>query len=582
MDTSILINVLQGLLLLAVLYFVFRQSNRRASLTPAAARNSDREMEKLRHLRAVSLSEPLSEKTRPQSFSDIVGQEDGIRALKAALCGPNPQHVLLYGPPGVGKTCAARLVLELAKKTPGSPFRPEARFVEVDATCVRFDERSIADPLLGSVHDPIYQGAGALGNAGVPQPKPGAVTKASGGVLFLDEIGELHPMQMNKLLKVLEDRKVFFESAYYTPDDPAIPPYIHDIFKNGMPADFRLVGATTKSPQDIPEAIRSRCIEIFFRPLRTKELELIAKKAAEKTGLSLDPSAAALASRYASSGREATNIIQLTASLAIQEGRTAITRADVEWVAETCHYRAHAERKIPEEDLIGWANGLAVAADGTGVLLEIEALATPAAPGCGTLRVTGVVDEEEVNAGERRLRRKSTAMASVENVLTVLRQTLGLDSRDYDLHINMPGGVPVDGPSAGIAIAAAVCSAMTGCPTDRRLAMTGELSIRGAVKPVGGVRAKIEAAALAGAQRVLIPAVNAPQPHVPQQIEVLPVSNLNEALLFAFGAHAPAVLKRPKEQPAQESMLAAQPEAEVAAPQQAVSPSGEPAEKAFF
>ncbi len=67
--------------------------------------------------------------------------------------------------------------------------------VEVDATIVRFDERGIADPL-GSVHDPIYQGAGPLGITGVPQPKPGAVSKAHGGILFLDEIGELHPVQM--------------------------------------------------------------------------------------------------------------------------------------------------------------------------------------------------------------------------------------------------------------------------------------------------------------------------------------------------------------------------------------------------
>ncbi|MDT2266123.1 AAA family ATPase [Paenibacillus larvae] len=154
-------------------------------------------------------------------------------------------------------------MLEEAKKNIKSPFRQEAKFTEIDATTARFDERGIADPLIGSVHDPIYQGAGAMGVAGIPQPKPGAVTKAHGGILFIDEIGELHPIQMNKLLKVLEDRKVFLESAYYSSEDVNIPSYIHDIFQNGLPADFRLVGATTRTPDEIPPAIRSRCMEIF-------------------------------------------------------------------------------------------------------------------------------------------------------------------------------------------------------------------------------------------------------------------------------------------------------------------------------
>lgn len=79
-------------------------------------RDSKKEMEQLQKMRAISLTEPLAERVRPSSFSDIVGQEDGIRSLKAALCGPNPQHVIVYGPPGVGKTAAARLVLEEAKK----------------------------------------------------------------------------------------------------------------------------------------------------------------------------------------------------------------------------------------------------------------------------------------------------------------------------------------------------------------------------------------------------------------------------------------------------------------------------------
>ena len=168
----------------------------------AVERESKKEIEKLRRLRAIHLTEPLSEKTRPSRFDEIIGQADGVRALKAALCGPNPQHVIVYGPPGVGKTAAARLVLDVAKSNSWSPFLPDAKFMELDATTARFDERGIADPLIGSVHDPIYQGAGPLGMAGVPQPKPGAVTKAHGGILFIDEIGELHPIQMNKLLKV--------------------------------------------------------------------------------------------------------------------------------------------------------------------------------------------------------------------------------------------------------------------------------------------------------------------------------------------------------------------------------------------
>ncbi|HCJ58689.1 MAG TPA: ATP-dependent protease LonB, partial [Clostridiaceae bacterium] len=163
-------------------------------------KESKKELEKLQKMREIKLTKPLSELTRPSTFEEIVGQGNGIKSLKAALCSPNPQHVIIYGPPGIGKTAAARLVLEEAKKTKGSPFRQDAKFMEIDATTVRFDERGIADPLIGSVHDPIYQGAGAMGQAGIPQPKPGAVTKAHGGVLFIDEIGELHPIQMNKLL----------------------------------------------------------------------------------------------------------------------------------------------------------------------------------------------------------------------------------------------------------------------------------------------------------------------------------------------------------------------------------------------
>ncbi|MGZ4111214.1 MAG: ATP-binding protein, partial [Tumebacillaceae bacterium] len=168
------------------LYF-WNQLKSQQSNRSAIEQESKKELEKLRKMRAISLTEPLAEKTRPSKFEEIVGQTDGLRALRAALCGQNPQHVIVYGPPGVGKTAAARLVLEEAKRNAISPFSKDAKFVELDATTARFDERGIADPLIGSVHDPIYQGAGAMGMAGIPQPKAGAVTKAHGGVLFIDE-----------------------------------------------------------------------------------------------------------------------------------------------------------------------------------------------------------------------------------------------------------------------------------------------------------------------------------------------------------------------------------------------------------
>ncbi|MGB9802991.1 ATP-dependent protease LonB, partial [Desulfofundulus sp.] len=501
----------------------------------AVERESRREIEKLQRLRSISLTEPLAEKTRPSKFEEIIGQEEGLRSLRAALCGPNPQHVIIYGPPGVGKTAAARLVLEEAKKNPHSPFKENAKFVEVDATTARFDERGIADPLIGSVHDPIYQGAGPMGMAGIPQPKPGAVTRAHGGILFIDEIGELHPIQMNKLLKVMEDRRVLLESAYYNSEDPNIPSHIHDIFQNGLPADFRLVGATTRTPEEMPPALRSRCVEIFFRPLLPYEIETIAANAARKVGFPLDERGLTVIKKFATNGREAVNIVQIAAGIALTEGRQQIRATDVEWVVHSGQYSPRPEKKVASQPQVGLVNGLAVYGPNMGALLEIEANALPAPRGQGKVVVTGVVEEEEVNGRGRTMRRKSMARGSVENVLTVLRRTTDVDPRDYDIHVNFPGGIPVDGPSAGVAVATAVYSAITGIPVDNRVAMTGEVSIRGLVLPVGGIVPKVEAARQAGARKVFIPRENYQElfRDLPD-IEVVPVDRLDEVLRNAL------------------------------------------------
>ncbi len=500
----------------------------------AVEKESRKELEKLQRLREISLSEPLSEKTRPKAFDEIIGQEEGLKALRAALCGPNPQHVLIYGPPGVGKTCAARVVLEEAKKNPASPFRKDAKFIEMDATSIRFDERSIADPLIGSVHDPIYQGAGPLGVAGIPQPKPGAVTKAHGGVLFLDEIGELHPIQMNKLLKVLEDRKVFFESAYYNSEDSNIPRHIHDIFKNGLPADFRLVGATTRSPEEIPQAIRSRCMEIFFRGLTPEENMIIARNAAKKAGFDIDEKSVEKIGRYATNGRDTVNMVQLAGGLALSEGRNNIQIKDVEWVIDSCHYSPRPEKKITDKPQIGYVNGLAVYGANLGTIIEVEASAIPTIKGNGIVTVTGIIDEEEIGTGGKKSRRKSTAKGSVDNVMTVIRKFLDVDPRDYDIHLNFPGGVPIDGPSAGISMVTAIYSAIKGLPVDNAVAMTGEISIRGEVKAVGGVNAKLQAAVQAGVEKAIIPKDNWNEQYLDYPISVIPVSRIEEVVSQAL------------------------------------------------
>lgn len=527
-----LINVLFGVIIGLYFWNLLRQQQTSKS---AVDRESRKELEKLSKLKAISLTEPLAERTRPARFEEIVGQEDGLKALRAALCGPNPQHVIIYGPPGVGKTAAARLVLEEAKANPLSPFGPAAKFVEVDATTARFDDRGIADPLLGSVHDPIYQGAGPLGMAGIPQPKPGAVTKAHGGILFIDEIGELHPIQMNKLLKVLEDRKVFLESAYYSSEDKNIPAHIHEIFQHGLPADFRLVGATTRMPHEIPPAIRSRCLEVFFRGLSPEQIGLIAKNAAEKVHFALDPDAVEVIQRFASNGREAVNMVQIAGGAALAAGRKRITREDIEWVVSSGQYSPRPQPRVPDAPQVGAVNGLAVYGPNMGTLIEVEATAIPTHPGRGELIITGVMEEEEMGGPGITMRRKSMARSSVDNVLTVLRKCLALRPQDYDIHVNFPGGIPIDGPSAGVAMVTAIYSAITGIPVNHRVAMTGEVTIRGAVRPVGGIAAKVEAAKEAGVQRVLIPEGNWQQIFAARtDLAVKPVRHIQEVVREAL------------------------------------------------
>ena len=126
----------------------------------------------------------------------------------------------------------------------------------------------------------------------------GLVSDAHGGILFIDEIGEMDFALQSKLLKVMEDKRVYFDSAYYDPTDTQIPKYIRLLFERGAPADFVLIGATTRSPEAISPAFRSRCSAVYFEPLTPVEIEEIVHTSAARLQLSIDPEAARLVSRY--------------------------------------------------------------------------------------------------------------------------------------------------------------------------------------------------------------------------------------------------------------------------------------------
>lgn len=517
--------------LLGAWYFLRSGSRRKGGRDGISMEENEREMEKLDAMRQVGLTEPLTEQTRPKSLGEIVGQERGIRALRAALCGPNPQHIIIYGPPGVGKTAAARLVLEEAKGRRNSPFSPNAKFVEVDATTLQFDERSIADPLLGSVHDPIYQGAGAFGQMGIPRPQPGAVSEANGGVLFIDEIGELHPIQMNRLLKVLEDRVAKFQSSYYSRENKRIPPYIHEIFQKGLPADFRLIGATTRNPSELPAALRSRCTEIFFDGLRPEAVEQIAADSMERVGLQYEDGLCGKIALYAGGGRDTVRLVQSLASLAEMKGRNWVGSADLEWVAEAGHYQPYHRQKVTAVPRVGVVNGLAVTGGMGGAVLTVEVkMQKSTVP---HLQVTGIVEEEEIRSLHGVSKRKSNARSSAENVLTVL-EGYGFDQSQYAVHINFPGGMPVDGPSAGTAMFLAAYSAFTGAAVPGDVALTGEISLTGKILPVGGVTEKLQAAEEAGVTRAYIPKANWQGRYERLGLEVVSVEKIEELLEMVF------------------------------------------------
>ncbi|MBE3584165.1 MAG: AAA family ATPase [Limnochordaceae bacterium] len=477
--------------------------------------------QQLRDRYQVRLSPRATEMVEPKCLDEVIGQTSAKRALLAKLASPFPQHVLLYGPPGVGKTTVARLVFEQAKRLPGSPFRPDAPFVEVDGSSLRWDYRDLADPLLGSVHDPIYQGIRPdLGAAGLPDPHLGLVTQAHGGVLFIDEIGDLPPELVARLLKVLEEKRVHFHSAYYDADNPAYPPSVRRLFEEGAPADFVLIGATSRAPAELPPALRSRCAEVFFQALLPEQIQAIVRQCTTKLQVAYDPAVPELISRRTADGRKATQMILDAYSLAYLD--SAQSPSDAQHLADGKPLpRAVAPERRPRgplcltpevvteaiqlgrlsvpsggevlaEQQAGRILGLAVSG-WTGTVVEIEAAALPA---------------RSAGQGQMRFNEAAGQMArdAVFTSLTLIRRLTGIHADDWDIHVNILGGGRVDGPSIGAPLFLVLVSALWNLPLRQDMAVTGEISLLGRIRPVGSLVPKLLGAKRAGIRQVIVPA----------------------------------------------------------------------------
>jgi ATP-dependent Lon protease len=284
-----------------------------------------------------------------------------------------------------------------------------------------------------------------------------------------------------------------------------------------------LIGATTRMPEEIDPAIRSRCAEVFFTPLNQVQISEIVRRAAGRLQAVLADRVADLIAEYTLEGRMAVQILADAFGLALYRlesqapDKIEITPEDVREVVQSRRLTQHSQVKASSVREVGKAYGLGVY-HFTGTVIEFEAIAFPASQaGKGTVRFNDT-------AG-------SMARDSVFNAASVVRALAGVDPADFDLHVNVIGGGAVDGPSAGLAVFAALYSALRREAVPQDVAMTGEVGIQGRVRPVGGIPEKLFAARMAGMRRVIVPKEN--EQDAPSDLpgmEIVAVANVFEAL----------------------------------------------------
>lgn len=411
-----------------------------------------------------------------------------------------------------------------------------------------------AGALLGDVrHDP-YQ-SGGLGTPAHERVEAGMIHKANKGVLYIDEIGTMNMKTQQELLTAMQEKKYTITGQSDTSSGAMVR-------TQEVPCDFVLVASgNLQILEGMHIALRSRIrgygYEVFMKDSmpdtpenRDKLVQFVAQEV-KKDGRIPHFSREAVAEIIREAQRRAGKKDSLTLKLRDLGGLIRAAgdiakgeRSDVvelEHVISAKKLARTLEQQIADRYIVqrkkysvfksegtevGRVNGLAIVGDRSGIILPIAAEAAPAQSSLeGKIIATGKLGD--------------IAKEAVTNVSALIKKNTGTNISNHDIHIQFLQAYDgVEGDSASVSVATAVVSALENIPVDQSVALTGSLSVRGDVLPVGGVTGKIEAAAEAGITKVLIPKSNMEDVFIEdryrKKVEIIPVSTLSDVLEHAL------------------------------------------------
>jgi Lon-like ATP-dependent protease len=410
-----------------------------------------------------------------------------------------------------------------------------------------------AGALLGDVrHDPFQ--SGGMETPSHDRVEAGAIQQANKGVLFVDEINTLDVRSQQKLMTAIQEGEFGITGQSERSSGAMVQ-------TEPVPCDFIMVAAgNMDAMENMHPALRSRIkgygYEVYMEDtiddtpeMRRKYARFIAQEVDKDGRLpEFEPDAmreiileakrrAGRKDHLTLRFRELGGLIRVSGDIARAEGADVTTREHVlrakkrsrsieQQVADDyIERRKDYELKVTGGEAVGRVNGLAVMGGDSGIVMPVMAEVTPRQGEGGEVYATGKLQE--------------IAEEAVENVSAIIKKFSGENIAEKDIHIQFVQSYEgVEGDSASITVATAVISALEGIPIEQDLAMTGSLSVRGDVLPVGGVTHKIEAAAKAGYERVIIPAANEQdvmiEDEYKEQIEIIPVSHISEVLEVAL------------------------------------------------